>query len=507
MNNNIVSFCLNAAAKYPNNPAIRDGEKEVSYADLVQQSQSLASIISSKEYRTLPVVVIFIDKSIEAVTGMMATLFAGKIYCPVDILSPRDRLISILNSIENFIILVDNNTESKAKEAVSSCLDGCVVNIDNINCNNNFLISQQKGDVLRKNSSMIDYDPAYIIFTSGSTGDPKGVTVSHANVFDYIHWANSVFEVDSSDIIGSQAPLFFDNSTLDIYLTFSNGACLDLISSNTFIFPKNIINILIERDITIIFWVPSLLCTIANLKLLDAHKLTALKYVLFAGEVMPARELRYWLEKYPIATYCNLYGPTEITVDCTYYLVPNDWAGENVPIGIACDNTDVLILDEKMRRSSRGQLGVRGKSVALGYWNAPKLTEKVFIQNPLHSNYRDIVYLTGDFVYEEEGLIYFTGRKDQQIKRSGYRIELGEIESQINTIEGVSSCVVGYNEDSNILWAVIAGEKIDCKGLVSEKLPKYMQPNRYFYCDALPLLPNGKLDRKKIHSQFAERVT
>ncbi|MDF5463061.1 AMP-binding protein, partial [Vibrio parahaemolyticus] len=207
--------------------------------------------------------------------------------------------------------------------------------------------------------------------------------------------------------IGSQAPLFFDNSTLDIYLALSNAAELHVIPESVFIFPQKTLEYLKEKAITTIFWVPSLLVNIANLKLLDQFQLPCLKNVLFAGEVMPAKTIKYWLDKHPNAHYSNLYGPTEITVDCTYYDVPSDWDGDSLPIGVPCHNSGILILDENDQRNDEGELCVRGSSLALGYWANSEKTEEVFCQNPLQDKYIDMIYRTGDLVRLVDGLIYY----------------------------------------------------------------------------------------------------
>jgi amino acid adenylation domain-containing protein len=355
-------------------------------------------------------------------------------------------------------------------------------------------------DVQMFNQQVIDKDPCYIIFTSGSTGVPKGVTICHSSVIDYIDWANSAYDVNETDVVGSQAPLFFDNSTLDIYLALSNAAELHVIPENVFIFPKKTLEYLNDKAISTIFWVPSILVSIANLKLLDNVQLPFLKNVLFAGEVMPAKTIKYWQEKHPEAHYSNLYGPTEITVDCTYYHVPPNWSGDNLPIGIPCHNTGVLILDENDRRSSEGELCVRGSSLALGYWANTEKTDEVFCQNPLQDKYIDLIYRTGDLVKKVDGLIYYVGRKDFQIKHNGYRIELGEIECQIMDLDAVEQCIVGYLSEEKVLYAFVQCgcdmTEVELKMALIKRLPKYMIPGKVGFVHEMLLTPNGKLDRK-----------
>ena len=192
----------------------------------------------------------------------------------------------------------------------------------------------------------IDTDPVYSIFTSGSTGIPKGVVVSHRGVIDYIDWAIETFHIDSTSVIGNQAPFYFDNSTLDIYLMYATGATLNIIPDTFFAFPAKLVEYLDEKKITFVFWVPFVLVNMANFKILDSRKPQYLRDVFFAGEVMPNKHLNYWRRNMPECRYVNLYGPTEITVDCTYYTVEREFNDdEPLPIGFPCKNSDVLILN------------------------------------------------------------------------------------------------------------------------------------------------------------------
>lgn len=276
-----------------------------------------------------------------------------------------------------------------------------------------------------------------------------------------------------------------------------------MIKETVFIFPAKLIEYLNDNKITTIFWVPSLLVTIANLHLLEGRPLPHLKNVLFAGEVMPAKQLKYWLQKHPDATYSNLYGPTEITVDCTYFIVPSDWDGNDVPIGIPCENTNILILDEEGREAEKGELCVSGSSLALGYWGDTEKTASAFIQNPLNSNYRELLYRTGDIVCIKDGLIYFIGRKDFQIKHNGYRIELGEVESIVSLMSNVDACVAGYLPEQKVLYlCVVTSVEVDMlnfKRTLIGKLPKYMIPNEIRFFSELPLTANGKVNRLELN--------
>ena len=188
---------------------------------------------------------------------------------------------------------------------------------------------------------------------------------------------------------------------------------------------------------------------IANMRLLEQLPLPDLKMVWFAGEVFPTKQFNQWRALLPHARFVNLYGPIEITLDCTYYIVEREIKDEEpIPIGYACKNTDILILNNKNQLASieeEGELCVRGTSLAMGYYNNPEKTAEAFVQNPLNKSYPEIIYRTGDIaLINRRGEIIFKGRKDTLVKHSGYRIELGEIEHVIiNTLKLVKNgCVI-----------------------------------------------------------------
>ncbi|QYJ98951.1 amino acid adenylation domain-containing protein [Shewanella alkalitolerans] len=497
MRNSIIKYLREASLKHPENICISDADNSLTYGEVVAKSYAISTKLEELYCKNKPIVV-FTKKSVNALMMIFSATMAGGIYCPVDIGSPKERLTKILTSLGNCIVLYDNASQKMLESLELDDLLICI-NIDNIETAT--LTTQLIWvEVDIRTQSVIDKDPCYIIFTSGSTGVPKGVTICHASVIDYIDWANSVYSVNQTDVIGSQAPLFFDNSTLDIYLALSNAAELHVIPESVFIFPQKTLEYLNGKNITTIFWVPSLLVNIANLKLLDKLQLPYLRNILFAGEVMPAKTIRYWLDKHPEAHYSNLYGPTEITVDCTYYDVPLDWTGDNLPIGIPCNNSGVLILDEHNQLSEEGEMCVRGSSLALGYWADSEKTEEVFVQNPLHANYNDQIYRTGDLVKRIDGLIYYIGRKDFQIKHNGYRIELGEIETQLMELESTEHCVVGYLPEKKMLYSFIQCSsevsEVEIKVALIKYLPKYMIPNKIWIVQEMLFTPNGKLNRK-----------
>jgi len=282
---------------------------------------------------------------------------------------------------------------------------------------------------------------------------------------------------------------------------------LVLIPEELFAYPLKLVEYLREVGITTIFWVPSIMTNIANFKIFDSTELPPLRKILFAGEVMPTRTVNYWRDKFPQALLSNLYGPTEITVDCTYYVVSGKLDDSlPLPIGIPCRNTDILILNEHNEPAKGGEPGelcVRGSSLALGYWNNPEKTAAAFTQNPCNPHYPERIYRTGDLVYRNDnGEIMFIGRKDFQIKHLGYRIELGEIEHAVSLVNGIHNCCVVYHQARKEITLFYECEKELVPGVIRERLapllPKYMLPTAFRRLDEMPKNASGKIDRQKL---------
>ena len=274
---------------------------------------------------------------------------------------------------------------------------------------------------------------------------------------------------------------------------------------------RNIVNKRKEKEINTIYWVPSALCIVANLGALAEADLPDLRKVMFAGEVMPMKQLNMWRKKFPDVMFANLYGPTETTDICTYYIVDRKFENtETLPIGKHCNNCDVMIIKDDGTRAGKGEEGelcARGSFLAMGYYNNPEKTNSVFVQNPLNKAYPEIIYKTGDIVKENErGEIIYISRKDFQIKHMGYRIELGEIETAINAIEGIIACACVYDEKNSKIVLFYQGNKLEEKDLLEQakaKLPNYMCPNEIHCIDRMPYNANGKIDRKELKNRLS----
>ena len=491
---NLIQYFEETVNNLPNKVAVISKDSSYTFIELKTMAQRLALRFDGINKP----IAIYLPKSNEFMVSLLAVLYSGNIYVPLDIKNPKTRIESILNNLKPSFVITDNKNIENLKKCNFS---NNIINIDNVSdditnvYSNNYL-------------SCIDEDPAYIIHTSGSTGTPKGVVISHRSIIDYIHWAIDAFDISEKEIIGNQAPFVFDNSTLDIYLMLFTGATLNLIPEYLFSFPIKLADYIKVNKINFIFWVPSVLVGVANVKGLSSIKLPVLKKVLFAGEVMPTKHLNYWIEQLSEDTiFANLYGPTEITVDCTYYVIDRKFEDNEVlPIGKPCRNTNIMILnseDNRCKQLEQGELCVRGGSLALGYWNKPKKTKSVFVQNPLNYSYPEKIYRTGDIVFtNKNNEIIYVGRKDFQIKHLGYRIELGEIEHAVMRSFNSLVATVLYDFKKGEITLIYECEDdipvSQFKIKLSAYLSKYMIPTQYIKMNKLPKNTSGKIDRSQL---------
>jgi non-ribosomal peptide synthetase component F len=267
-----------------------------------------------------------------------------------------------------------------------------------------------------------------------------------------------------------------------------------------------LVDYICENEITTMIWAVSALCLITTFHGLDYKTPEKVNKILFSGEVMPFKHLKEWHSHLPQAMLVNLYGPTEITCNCTYFVLDENWQErEFLPIGKAFPNRNVFLLDENNNEvtdtESVGEICVAGTSVSLGYYNNKEQTEKAFVQNPLNNEYREIIYKTGDMAkYDDDGNLCFRGRKDFQIKYMGHRIEIEEIEKAMESVGNIKRACCVFDEAKSRLYGFYVGDmdKKEFHHLLREKLPEFMVPSALRNIDEMPLTKNGKIDRKAL---------
>jgi len=499
---NVLDYLDNSVKQYGEKIALSDSKNQVSYNELDLLSDSIGTVITEKCKSKNAPVVVFIDRNIESVISFMGIAKSGNFYVPVDRQLPVKRVELIVNTL-NPVAAVIWEKDKKILDEIG--FEGQRIVYDEaISCP----ADKEKLSLIRERA--IDTDPLYAIFTSGSTGVPKGVLVCHRSVIDLIENFTVTFDFDDTRVFGNQAPFDFDVSVKDIYSCIKNGASMHVIPKLFFSFPAKLIACINERKINTVIWATSALRIIENLNAFEKTLPECLKTVMFSGEVMPNKVLNYWRNKLPAVNYVNLYGPTEITCNCLYYKVDKPFKDEDVlPIGIPFKNTDILLLDGDTLVTEpgvKGEICVRGTSLAHGYYNNPEKTAEAFCQNPLNKVYPELIYRTGDLArYGEDGLIYFVSRKDYQIKHMGHRIELSEVEIAINSLSYIDAgCCIYDKANEQIVLFYQSAEECDRSIMIDgcKLLPKYMMPNRMIHFTQLPMTKNAKIDRVRLKEEY-----
>jgi amino acid adenylation domain-containing protein len=507
-----------AARSHPDDLAVLDGDRSLTYSELDRQSNRIAHLLSELGVVRGDRVGLYLDKSLESIVALYGIMKAGAAYVPLDPDAPVPRLVYIVGDCGIRCLLTGSEKQAQLAAMLAGgalietliLLDAPTTDVDRAGVRT---LGKDEIDAAPANPTAvdtIDQDLAYILYTSGSTGDPKGVMLTHRNALAFIAWAAEEFALDRSDRLSSHAPLHFDLSVFDLYAAAYAGAAVVLVPAKASIFPNQIVRFIQDNAITVWYSVPSILSMVTLRGGLNKTTLPALRTILFAGEVFPIKYLRELMRLVPHARFANLYGPTETNV-CTWYEVPplDDEVSEPVPIGVAVPNDEVFAVKEEGGLAQPGEVGelyVRGATVMRGYWGDPERTARGLVSDPFGSAFADPVYRTGDLVEVQAGGCYrYVGRRDAQIKSRGYRIELGDVEATLNLHPGVVECAVVAVADELVTNRLVAyvtlrdqSTQADLARFCTERLPRYMVPESFTLLTELPKTSTGKIDRRSL---------
>ena len=506
MTKNVLTWLEKSADKYPDKVAVADEKEALSYQTLLMRSKCVGAVLSGI---TAPrkAVAVYMEKSCKTLAVFMGIVQAGAFYCLLDTKMPVLRTKGILETLEAELLITDADIQAVREKLTYT---GQILNVDDLFAHEPTETEYKKLSTIRQ--EQLDIDPLYAIFTSGSTGVPKGVIVNHRSVIDFIECFTEAFHISDADVIGNQAPFDFDVSVKDIYSTLKCGATMQIIPKQMFSLPAVLLDYLEERACTTLIWAVSALCVVTTLNGFKYKVPSKINKVIFSGEVMPIKHLNAWRLAYPQAMFVNVYGPTEITCNCTYYIVDREFGlAETLPMGRPFPNERVFLLDEEDKLvtadtpNTTGEICVSGTAVALGYFNNREKTDSVFVQNPLNNKYNEIIYRTGDLgYYNQRGEMCFSSRKDFQIKHMGHRIELGEIDMAINAVESVRRACCIFDKDNNKILGFYEGEadKKTITHMLMQVLPKFMIPQEFVQVKAMPITKNGKIDRAALMADY-----
>lgn len=491
---NILEYLERSAQLYPEKPALVDERQSITFTQALEDSRRVGSSLALSLAKGQPVAV-YMEKSVKNLCAFWGIVYAGGFYVSFNTQLPTSRLQQMQSVLQAPFVITDEEHRAALEEVFPP---HCILLYQDLvkSAVDRALLAQIR-------QRHVDTAPLYANFTSGSTGVPKAVVVGHRSTLDFIDHFCPIFSITQKDVIANQAPFDFDVSVKDIYSALATGATLVLVPRPLFSQPQQLLDFLCEHRATTLIWAVSALCLITTVHGLDYRTPETVNKVLFSGEVMPAKHLNIWMEHLPRAQFVNLYGPTEITCNCTYHIIDRERSyPDGIPMGQAFPNEDVFLLDgdDQLVTSPNvvGEVCVRGSALALGYYRNPDQTAAAFPNNPLNPCYPERIYRTGDLArYSTLGELHFCGRKDFQIKHMGHRIELEEIERAVSNLPGVHRCCCVFHSEKHRLYAFYQGE-LTSKELrlqLLPTLPPYMIPNVFRQVDQFPLNKNGKIDR------------
>jgi len=514
---------IESAARYPDRTAVVDRTMSMTYRELDAASARLAGELAARGVGPGDRIGLYLDKSLQAIIGLWGVLRAGAAYVPLDVASPVKRIARIVENGDFCAVLSTAKrwpTLAPALACPPALIGVARAAAQPIEVEFDFeTIDRSQARAAERVLSPEQDDPshpAYILYTSGSTGQPKGVVLSHGASLSFVNWAAETTQLVPTDVVSSHAPLHFDLSSFDLFATCRAGATVVLVPAELNVFPRNLADWIAEQRITVWYSVPSLLSRLALSGGLDRHDWSHLRQIIFAGEVFPVAHLRRLREQIPRARYWNWYGPTETNV-CTAYAVetlPPDQTAP-VPIGTACANCRLLVLDDAGAVCARGETGelyVTGPSLMTAYHGMPEATAHALVVRT-EDGERGSWYRTGDLVREDEdGLLHLVGRRDGMIKSRGYRIELGEIESilyQHPAVAEAAAVALPDEEIGHVIRAAAvakAGQSLEAsvlRAFCADRLPAYMIPQSIEVRGSLPRGSTGKIDKLRLREELS----
>ena len=517
----LFDFLARSADRSPQHIAVEEAEGgSITYRGIVDLASDLRSWLQSMDVVAGDRVGMCLHKSIDGVATIFGILKNGSAYVPLDPLAPAARNAYILNDCQVKAIVVERcfvqalRTELEKLGSVPKILILDKVGVGNAlrSALENESTSAIKRVTTDEASAVVQpNDLAYLLYTSGSTGLPKGVMLSHENAMCFVDWCSDVFQPTSADRFSSHAPFHFDLSILDLYVPLKHGATLVLFGEDLGKEPARLAQQIAATRITHWYSAPSILAMLLQQGRIDTHDYSALRMVLFAGEVFPVKHLRGLQSLWPAPRYFNLYGPTETNV-CTWYEIPREIPADRTdayPIGEVCAHYRDRVIDvdgHPVPPGVEGELCMAGPGVMRGYWNLLEQNARVFFEDAHGTRW----YRTGDVVLREpDGNFRFLGRRDRMIKKRGYRIELGEIEAVLYRHASVKEAAVIANSDDDItrIRAFLStkdGQRISIialKQFCAERLPLYMIPDTFSFMEVLPKTSTDKIAYQVLKEQ------
>lgn len=498
----IIRLFEETAAKYPDSPALRAGTDVRSYEWLNRRSNQFAHFLRERGVGRTSIVPVSVERSPELLVAILGVLKAGAAFLPIDPAYPQSRIEFILEDSQAPFVV--------SRAGLFKGGSGCeLVAIDDER--------SYSDDTANLPPASGPGDLAYVCYTSGSTGQPKGAMIEHRSLVNRLHWMQRAYPLSPADVLIQKTSISFDVSVWELFWWAMAGASLCLLAPGDEKSPEKLADCIEQHRVTVIHFVPSMLQAFLRYAEQDGKvaRLRSLRKVFASGEALLTGHVDAFNHVFAGAgaTLTNLYGPTEATVDVTYYDCPTGESCLRVPIGKPIDNTKLRILSPGSRLQpvgAPGELYIGGVGVARGYWNRAELTEERFVPDPYAPGER--LYRTGDLArWLPDGDVEFLGRNDDQVKLRGHRIELGEIEAALRQHPSVRDAVAALRTSPQgarqLCGYVTLAEACTMEQIrehLAARLPGFMVPGWLQEIEAIPLGPNGKIDRAALPAPAQE---
>ena len=494
-----LAACLGQALTYhAARLAVQFDDRQLSYADLAQQAWALAQHLRAAGLGPGDRVAVCMPRSPELVVALVGTLLSGAAYVPLDPDYPEARLIQMWQDADAKCLLI---AKAAAQDWPPTSSDLPVLRLDSM--------ALMATPVTAFECDARPDDAAYMIFTSGSTGRPKGALNSHRGILNRLLWMQAQYQLLPGERVLQKTPYSFDVSVWEFFWPLLQGACIVLAKPGGHRDPRYLAHLIQRENVDVLHFVPSMLAHFLDEP--QAAACVGVRQVICSGEALPAELVRRFFHVLPSVALDNLYGPTEAAVDVSWWPCHAGQSDSSVPIGFPVANTQLYVRDAQGQALDVGEVGelyIGGVQVGLGYLGRDEETRERFIDDPFQPG--GMLYRTGDLArWREDGALDYLGRSDQQIKLKGNRIELGEIEAQLLCLPEVRHAAVlvqnSGQADAHLLAVLSPPSAIglaELRSVLARTLPEVMLPEALQFCDTMPLLPNGKLDRHSLARQM-----
>ena len=498
MKNSVLEYLRHCVEAHPQKRAVACRDHSMSFAELDQRARQYGQAIC----RALPArcaprpIGVLCARDVEPIAALLGVVYSRNFYVPLDSSAPKEKLKAILEDAEMQLLLGSEADRALMQEIGFS---GTLITPQTL---------APPSDEALPCGVLPDGYPLYMVYTSGSTGKPKGVLKSHQAEISFLEAFCETFPFSETDVIGNQTPFFFDAAAKDIYLMLKKGITMEIIPTECFALPTELIQYLNQKRITVASWVPTVLSIVAQLNPFSEYLPETLKRVFFVGEVMPMKHLNVWRRALPQLQYINLYGQSELCGICCYYEVKGTFAdSDSLPMGVGLKNCKLYLLDQETVVTEPGRIGelyLVSDALATEYYHDPEKTRTSFVTKDFGDG-PVRCFKTGDLAqYDQAGNLIFAARSDFQIKHMGHRIELGEIETVAGALPEIARCCCLYHSEKKKI-VLFCEPTVGCnptgaeiKSRLKTRLSSYMVPWKVVVMERLPLNANGKLDRQAL---------